>query len=173
MALVFFLILTISGGNDHVAHFFQISLNAMTWFGRIGLIVLPPLAYVITYRLCVGLQRSDREVLEHGIETGIIKKLPNGAFVEIHQPLGPVDEHGHPIPLEYAGAPVPKQLNQLGFADSETIGAFRPAELDVTERVRDAVQEHHHEEVETLRHLEAIKHETDRDATYADGKPRS
>ena len=30
MGLTFFLLLTISGGNDHVAHFFEISLNAMT-----------------------------------------------------------------------------------------------------------------------------------------------
>ena len=88
MGLTFFLLMTISGGNDHVAHFFQISLNAMTWVGRIGIIVLPPLAFFITYRLCIGLQRSDRAVLEHGIETGIIKRLPNGAFIEIHQPLG-------------------------------------------------------------------------------------
>ncbi len=168
MAVTFFLLLTISGGNDHVAHFFQISLNAMTWFGRIGLIVLPPLVYFITYRICVGLQRSDREVLEHGIETGIIKKLPNGAFVEIHQPLGPVDEHGHPIPLEYAGARVPKQMNQLGYADSETIGTFSPAELGVTERVRDAAESNHHDEIETLRTLEATKHSSDRDATPRD-----
>ena len=165
MALVFFLLLTISGGNDHVAHFFQISLNAMTWFGRIGLIVLPPFAYWLTYRICVGLQRSDREVLEHGIETGIIKKLPNGAFVEIHQPLGPVDEHGHPVPLDYAGAPVPKRLNQLGFADSETIGKFKPAELGVSERVRDTQRENHHEEIETLRKLEETKHLDDRNAS--------
>ena len=101
MGIVFFMLMTISGGNDHVAHFFKISLNAMTWFGRIGVIVLPPLAYFITYRLCIGLQRSDREVLEHGVATGVIQKLPNGAFVEIHQPIGPVDEHGHQIPLEY------------------------------------------------------------------------
>ncbi|WP_066526413.1 cytochrome bc1 complex cytochrome b subunit [Corynebacterium bouchesdurhonense] len=168
MGVVFFLLLTISGGNDHVAHFFQISLNAMTWFGRIGLIILPPLAYFITYRICVGLQRSDREVLEHGIETGVIKKLPNGAFVEIHQPLGPVDEHGHAVPLEYGGAPVPKQLNQLGFADSETVGTFGPADLAVTERVRDAADEHHHEEVETLRRLEETKQHSDRDATPRD-----
>ena len=168
MGIVFFMLLTISGGNDHVAHFFQVSLNAMTWFGRIGLIVLPPLAYFITYRICVGLQRSDREVLEHGIETGVIKKLPNGAFVEIHQPLGPVDEHGHPVPLEYAGAPVPKQLNQLGFADSETIGAFSPAEIGVSERVRDVADEYHHEEIETLRRLEETKHLSDRDATPRD-----
>ncbi|PLA13151.1 cytochrome bc1 complex cytochrome b subunit [Corynebacterium riegelii] len=168
MGIVFFMILTISGGNDHVAHFFQISLNAMTWFGRIGLIILPPIAYWITYRICVGLQRSDREVLEHGIETGIIKKLPNGAFVEIHQPLGPVDEHGHPIPLEYGGARVPKQLNQLGFADSETIGKFKPAPIGVTEKVREKAAEYHHEEVETLRQLEETKHLADRDATPRD-----
>ena len=168
MGIVFFMILTISGGNDHVAHFFQISLNAMTWFGRIGLIILPPIAYWITYRICVGLQRSDREVLEHGIETGIIKKLPNGAFVEIHQPLGPVDEHGHPIPLEYGGARVPKQLNQLGFADSETIGKFKPASIDVTEKVREKAAEYHREEAETLRQLEETKHLADRDATPRD-----
>ena len=168
MGIVFFMILTVSGGNDHVAHFFQISLNAMTWFGRIGLIILPPIAYWITYRICVGLQRSDREVLEHGIETGIIKKLPNGAFVEIHQPLGAVDEHGHPIPLEYGGARVPKQLNQLGFADSETIGKFKPAPIGVTEKVREKAAEYHHEEVETLRQLEETKHLADRDATPRD-----
>ncbi len=67
-----------------------------------------------TYRWCVALQRSDREVLEHGIETGIIKRLPHGAYIELHQPLGPVDDHGHPIPLEYQGAPLPKRMNKLG-----------------------------------------------------------
>ncbi|WP_288831334.1 cytochrome bc complex cytochrome b subunit [uncultured Corynebacterium sp.] len=173
MGIVFFLLLTISGGNDHVAHFFQISLNAMTWVGRIGLIILPPLAYFITYRICVGLQRSDREVLEHGIETGVIKKLPNGAFIEVHQPLGPVDEYGHPIPLEYAGAPVPKQMNQLGFSDSETIGKFSSSELGISEKLRDATERNHLEEVETFRALEATKEASDRDATYGDGQPRA
>lgn len=168
MGIVFFMLLTISGGNDHIAHFFQISLNAMTWFGRIGLIILPPLAYFLTYRICIGLQRSDREVLEHGIETGVIKKLPNGAFVEIHQPLGPVDEHGHAVPLEYGGGRVPKQMNQLGFADSKTVGAFSPADISITERIRDVNEENHREEVETLRRLEETKHLTDRDATPRD-----
>ena len=31
----------------------------------------PPIAFFVTYRFCLGLRRSDREVLEHGIETGI------------------------------------------------------------------------------------------------------
>ncbi|MCQ4624567.1 cytochrome bc complex cytochrome b subunit [Corynebacterium sp. CCUG 69979] len=164
MGITFFLLLTLSGGNDLFAYHFQISLNAMTWVGRIGLIVLPPLAYFITYRICVGLQRSDREVLEHGIETGVIKKLPNGAFVEVHQPIGPVDEHGHQIPLEYAGAVVPKQMNQLGYADSETSGTFSPDDPAITARRNEMARQNHHEEVETLRALEAEKNSVDRDA---------
>ena len=132
---------------------FQISLNAMTWVGRIGLIVLPPIAYFMTYRICVGLQRSDREVLEHGIETGVIKQLPNGAFIEVHQPLGPVDEHGHPVPLEYAGAPVPKQLNQLGLADSETQGIFSSDDSAIVSRVNEIRHENHAEEAEMFRQL--------------------
>jgi ubiquinol-cytochrome c reductase cytochrome b subunit len=113
MALTFYLVLFLSGGNDIIAKAFDISLNAMTWGGRILLLVLPPLFYVITYRICLGLERHDREVLEHGVETGIVKMLPNGEFIEVHQPLGPVDEHGHGR-LTYAAFPVPKRMNQLG-----------------------------------------------------------
>ncbi len=63
---------------------------------------MPPLAYYVTYRICLGLQQHDREVLAHGVETGIIKRLPDGRFVEVHQPLAPADEHGHGE-LEYVG----------------------------------------------------------------------
>jgi ubiquinol-cytochrome c reductase cytochrome b subunit len=127
MALAFYLVLFISGGNDIIADKFDISLNAMTWAGRIGLVVLPPIAYFFTYRLCIGLQRHDREVLEHGIETGVIRRLPHGEFIEVHQPLGPVDGHGHGQ-LGYAGAPVPKRMNQVGGARRAIKGFFSPVE---------------------------------------------
>ena len=113
MAIAFYAVLLISGGNDLIAKAFDISLNAMTWGGRIALLVAPPLAYSVTYLICLGLQRHDREVLEHGIETGIIQLLPNGEFIEVHQPLGPVDDHGHGE-LRYAGTAVPKKMNRLG-----------------------------------------------------------
>jgi ubiquinol-cytochrome c reductase cytochrome b subunit len=112
MALSFYTVLLISGGNDVIANKLDISLNAMTWIGRIALIILPPIAYMGAYLLCLGLERHDREILEHGVETGIIKRLPSGEFIEVHQPLGPVDEHGHGE-LEYAGAPVPKRMNRI------------------------------------------------------------
>ncbi|BCJ45256.1 ubiquinol-cytochrome c reductase cytochrome b subunit [Actinoplanes ianthinogenes] len=128
MALAFFLVATISGGNDVIADKFHISLNAMTWAGRIGLLILPPLAYYVSVRICFGLQQHDREVLAHGVETGIIKRLPNGQFVEVHQPLGPVDEHGHPIPLEYRGWVVPKKMNKIGALAPAVKGFFFPVE---------------------------------------------
>jgi len=128
MAITFFMVSLLSAANDVLAEKFDISLNATTWMGRVGLLVLPPLAYAITYRLCLGLQRSDRQVLEHGVETGIIKRLPHGEFIEVHQPLGPVDDHGHPIPLEYQGSPVPKKMNKLGSAGEPVAGSMLRAD---------------------------------------------
>lgn len=155
MAIVFYFLLTLSGGNDLFAYHFEVSLNAMTWVGRIGLIVLPPLAYFITYRICLGLQRSDREVLEHGIETGVIKIMPNGAFVEVHQPLGAVDEHGHPVPLPYAGAPVPKQLNDLGFGGEPGRGGyFTPDNDSLAAKYAEIEHENHLEEMAMYKNLQ-------------------
>jgi ubiquinol-cytochrome c reductase cytochrome b subunit len=124
MAIAFYMLLTLAAMNDIIAFKFHISLNATTWIGRIGMVILPPFVYFITYRWCIGLQRSDRAVLEHGVETGIIKRLPHGAYIELHQPLAPVDDHGHPIPLEYQGAPVPKRMNKLGSGGTPGAGSF-------------------------------------------------
>ncbi|GAA1744559.1 ubiquinol-cytochrome c reductase cytochrome b subunit [Luedemannella helvata] len=128
MSIAFYMVLALSGGNDVIADKFHISLNAMTWAGRIGLLIAPPLAYFITYRICLGLQQHDREVLAHGVETGIIRRLPDGRFMEVHQPLSPVDEHGHPTELPYAGWVVPKKMNRLGAVAPAIRGFFFPIE---------------------------------------------
>src|SRR5690349_3060592 len=128
MAIAFYLVLTLAAMNDIIALKFHISLNATTWIGRIGMVVLPAIVYYVTYRWCIALQRGDRAVLEHGIETGIIKRLPHGAYIEVHQPLAPVDDDGHPIPLEYQGAAVPKRMNKLGSAGAPGTGSFLSAD---------------------------------------------
>jgi ubiquinol-cytochrome c reductase cytochrome b subunit len=117
MAIAFYMVLTLSAMNDVIALEFHVSLNATTWIGRIGMIVLPPIVYFIAYRWAIGLQRSDRAILEHGIETGIIKRLPHGAYIELHQPLGS-------LPLEYQGAAVPGKMNKLGSGGSPGSGSF-------------------------------------------------
>ena len=128
MAIAFYTVLTFAAMNDIIAYKFHISLNATTWIGRIAMLVLPPVVFFVAYRWAVALQRSDRAVLEHGVETGIIKRLPHGAYIELHQPLGPVDEHGHPIPLEYQGAAVPKRMNKLGSGGRPGHGGFLSAD---------------------------------------------
>jgi ubiquinol-cytochrome c reductase cytochrome b subunit len=127
MAIAFYVVLLISGGNDVVADKLNISLNAMTWAGRIGVLLLPPLAYYVTYRICLGLQQHEREVLVHGVETGIIRRLPDGRFIEVHQPLAPAGDHGHGE-LEYAGWTVPKKMNRVGAIAPAIRGFFWPIE---------------------------------------------
>ncbi len=124
--LAFYILNLMNGANDLFALKLDISLNVLTWVGRIGSIIFPVIAYIVAYRICLGLQHADRAVLEHGVETGIIKRLPNGEFIEVHQPLGGVDDHGHPIPLEYQGASVPKRMNQLGSAGEAVLGTWSP-----------------------------------------------
>ncbi|SDK38345.1 ubiquinol-cytochrome c reductase cytochrome b subunit [Lentzea albidocapillata subsp. violacea] len=144
MAITYFMVLLLMGGNDILAYKFDISLNLTTWMGRIGMLVLPPIAYFVAYRICIGLQRGDREVLEHGVETGIIKRLPHGEFIEIHQPLGPVDDHGHPLPLAYQGAAVPKKMNKLGSAGHPVAGStWSPDPVEETVALENARKAKH------------------------------
>ncbi|MGA8117403.1 MAG: cytochrome b, partial [Actinocatenispora sp.] len=83
----------------------------------------------------LGLQQHDREVLAHGVETGIIKRLPSGQFVEVHQPLAAPDEHGH-VELPYRGWAVPKKMNRIGAIGPAVKGFFvaveKPEEAPVS-----------------------------------------
>ncbi|MBO8186013.1 cytochrome bc1 complex cytochrome b subunit [Streptomyces spirodelae] len=83
----------VGGGNDLWATHFHLSINAITWFVRIAFFVLPVLVFWVTRRICLGLQRKDREKVLHGRETGTIKRLPHGEFVEIHEPLSQEQLH--------------------------------------------------------------------------------
>ena len=51
------------------------------------LVLGPAIAFFITKRVCLALQRKDGEVLVHGFETGRIVRLPGGEYIEVHQPV--------------------------------------------------------------------------------------
>ena len=87
--LSWYFVALVGGGNDVWALHFGLSINTITWFVRIGFFAVPVVVFVITRRICLGLQRRDREKVLHGRETGIIKRLPHGEFVEVHEPLSP------------------------------------------------------------------------------------
>ncbi|MHC5257324.1 cytochrome bc1 complex cytochrome b subunit [Streptomyces sp. UC4497] len=85
--LTLYAVLLIGGGNDIVATQLHLSINAITWFVRISCFVAPVLAFIITKRICQGLQHRDREKALHGRESGQIRRLPHGEFIEVHEPL--------------------------------------------------------------------------------------
>ncbi|MFL6053350.1 MAG: cytochrome bc complex cytochrome b subunit [Actinoallomurus sp.] len=100
--VTFYGVLWLAGGNDILAKAFEIPLFATTWFFRIAVIVGPVLGFVIARRMALGLQRRERHMLEHGVETGIIKRLPSGAYVEVE---APVDDEGAAVVLARRAPP--------------------------------------------------------------------
>jgi ubiquinol-cytochrome c reductase cytochrome b subunit len=90
-AIAFYGVLWLEGANDVVADHLQISLYLTTEIARWAIFIVPVVAYWLTKRICLGLQRKDLHLLEHGVESGIIRQLPSGGFVEDTKPL---DEDG-------------------------------------------------------------------------------
>jgi ubiquinol-cytochrome c reductase cytochrome b subunit len=76
-----------AGGNDILAVWFHSSIYQITWFMRFAIFIGPVIAFIVTKRICLALQRSDREMVLHGLETGVIMRLPHGEYIEVHQPL--------------------------------------------------------------------------------------
>ncbi|GAA4845647.1 ubiquinol-cytochrome c reductase cytochrome b subunit [Kitasatospora terrestris] len=111
-----YLILLAGGGNDLIATHLHLSINTITYAVRIGFFVVPVVVFVITKRWCLGLQRRDKEKVLHGRESGIIKRLPHGEFIEVHAELSAQDKfkltaHEQPQPIE-----LPAEVDENGVA---------------------------------------------------------
>ncbi|AUG79264.1 ubiquinol-cytochrome c reductase cytochrome b subunit [Kitasatospora sp. MMS16-BH015] len=108
-----YLVMLVGGGNDLFATHLHLSLNTITYAARAGFFLVPVVTFWVTKRWCLGLQRRDRDKVLHGRETGVIKRLPHGEFVEVHAPL-PQDElfkltaHEQPGPI---ALPAPADAN--------------------------------------------------------------
>jgi ubiquinol-cytochrome c reductase cytochrome b subunit len=85
--ITFYGVLWAEGANDLIADHLDVSLYLTTWIARVAIFVGPVIAYIITKRICLALQRKDMHLLEHGVETGIIRQLPGGEFIEETRPV--------------------------------------------------------------------------------------
>lgn len=75
------------GSNDLIATHFGLSLNDITYWSRVLFFLGPVLAYILTKRICLSLQRKDREIILHGNEAGVIEVSAEGEFTEKHNRL--------------------------------------------------------------------------------------
>ncbi|MEV4108199.1 cytochrome b N-terminal domain-containing protein [Nonomuraea sp. NPDC049695] len=80
--VTFYGLLWAAAANDQIAHQFHMNVNAVTIFFRFAVVIGPAIAFVITRWICLALQQTDRHVAEHGVETGIIMRSPDGGFHE-------------------------------------------------------------------------------------------
>lgn len=71
---------------DILATTFQVSFESVITVLQITLLAGPPLAFDVTRRMAVGLQRKDRDIALHGHETGRIVRTARGEYLEIHAP---------------------------------------------------------------------------------------
>ena len=76
-----------AGGNDIIAIRMHLSINQITYFMRAAVFIGPVVAFLITRRWCISLQRHDNESLLHGYETGIIMRSAEGGYSERHLPI--------------------------------------------------------------------------------------
>jgi ubiquinol-cytochrome c reductase cytochrome b subunit len=116
-AVTFYTVFLLESASDLIADHLDIPLYTITWTARVAVFAGPVIAYFVTKRICLGLQRKDLHLLEHGLETGIIRQTPSGGFAEVHRPVseeqravllsnkeplplpgGTADENGVPAP---------------------------------------------------------------------------
>ncbi len=87
--MTFYGLMWAAGGNDIIAIKFNLSINQITYFMRAAVFIGPVLAFFLTRRWCISLQRHDEAKLLHGYETGVIMRSPEGAYSEVHLPISP------------------------------------------------------------------------------------
>jgi ubiquinol-cytochrome c reductase cytochrome b subunit len=84
----------LAGGNDIIAIKLHMSINQITWFLRFAVFLAPAVAFLITRRWCIALQRHDNEVLLHGYESGILMRSAEGGYSENHYPINEGTAYG-------------------------------------------------------------------------------
>ena len=85
--IVVYAALWAAASSDLMATHFRLSLNFVIHAVQACLILGPFIAFWITKRVCLALQKKDREIALHGYESGRIVRLPGGEYVEVHEQL--------------------------------------------------------------------------------------
>ncbi|MDN5805145.1 MAG: ubiquinol-cytochrome c reductase cytochrome b subunit, partial [Microlunatus sp.] len=116
-AITFYGILFAACGNDIIAIKFHLSIDDITRSFQVGLIIMPIIVFWVVKRMCLSLQRYDRDLVLHGRESGRLVRTAKGKFFEAHEPLGefqrwPLVAFESPSPVE-----LPPATDENGVRD--------------------------------------------------------
>ena len=132
--IMVYLILALAATNDLIAIALDLSINDLTWAFRIGIFVAPVLAFFITKRLCLSIQRQKRQKALHGEETSRVVRTGTGEMLEIHAPLSDHDrwilvQHDDYRPLAAGKGVSSLRAKATSFFFKDRIEPVTPAEL--------------------------------------------
>ncbi len=85
--VTFYAVLWAAASSDLIATHFKLTIEGVIIGCQVLLIVGPIIAYFVAKRVCLALQKKDREIALHGFESGRIVRLPGGEYIEVHQQL--------------------------------------------------------------------------------------
>lgn len=85
--VTFYAVMWAGASSDLMATHFQLSMEGVILALQISLIVGPIVAYIVTKRIAIALQKKDKSIAMHGYESGRIVRLQGGEFVEVHKPV--------------------------------------------------------------------------------------
>jgi len=85
--VTFYAALWAAASSDLIATHFKLAVEHVTWGIQAWLILGPFIAYFLAKRICLGLQKKDREIALHGFESGRIVRMPGGEYIEVHEQL--------------------------------------------------------------------------------------
>ncbi|MFW6186419.1 MAG: cytochrome b [Actinomycetota bacterium] len=151
--VVFYTVHLVAASGDLIATHFHVSLNDVIYWLRAAYFIAPILGFIITRRICLALQRKDREIVLHGRETGRVQQLPHGEFIEVHEPI---DEYKRYRLVAFQDRQVqPPEPNSKGKVTAlektrgrlsqwffeDRVAPVTPAELEAA---------HHHHEAEAV-----------------------
>lgn len=86
-AVIWYCVMWAAASSDLIAFHFHLSLNDVLYVLRALFFLGPVIAFIVTRRICLSLQRKDRELVLHGHEAGVIEMSPEGGFHERHRQL--------------------------------------------------------------------------------------
>ena len=85
--VTFYAVLWAAASSDLMATHFKVTIEGVIHVLQVLFFLGPVLAFFITKRVCLGLQKKDRDIALHGYESGRIVRLPGGEYIEVHEQL--------------------------------------------------------------------------------------
>ncbi|WP_375390091.1 cytochrome bc complex cytochrome b subunit [uncultured Amnibacterium sp.] len=85
--VTFYAVLWAAASSDLIATHFMLSIESVITILQFTLLLGPVIAFFVTKRICLALQKKDRQIVLHGYESGRIVRLPGGEYIEVHEPV--------------------------------------------------------------------------------------